>query len=257
MSAKRFTAIRIGIVFVLTILGSLHAVEPGDVIINEVYFDNFAKDLGTNHFDAVELLVVTDKSDLNGLLISDRDIWNVPSEFDGILQDAGQGFLRSVRSGTLVVIYDGTGTDDTDAADFTITLYSDSSLFCNLGGRTNMFLLGNPGDNLHVLHNDHQVDFIKYRPSNKAERGGHPGKLGWDKGYDGFIDVGVLNASAGFRYMGDKAELNDYPVAWQPYSESYFITNNLGQPNGGRNTAWIEKLRQSSAKNNGNAAVSP
>lgn len=248
MSPKRFAALHAGcFLLILTILGSVDAVEPGDVIINEVYFNNVSKDLGTNHFDAVELLVVADKSDLNGLMISDRDKWNVRGEFAGILQDAGQGFLRSVRSGTLLVIYDGTGEDDTDATDFTLALYTDSSLFCNLAGQTNMFLIGNPGDNLHVLHNEQQVDFVKYRPNDKPEHGGDPGRLGWDKGFNGFIDVGLVNENAGFRFLGDKADLNDYPAAWQPYPESYYQTNNLGQPNGGRNTVWIESLRRQGA----------
>lgn len=233
---------------VLIGLGNLNAVEPGDVIINEVYFDNFTRDRGPKHFEAVELLVVADKCDLNGLLISDRDKWNVQTEFQGVLQDAGQGFLRSVRSGTLVVIYDGVGTDDTDPEDFTITLYADSSLFCNLGGRTNAFYLGNYGDNLHLLHNDKQIDFIKFRPNDREERGGDPGNLEWDNGIDGFIDTGLMNESTGVRYLGDKPELNDFPVAWQRYNETYFESNNLGQPNGGRNTDWIENLRKGAEK---------
>ncbi|MBA4148819.1 MAG: hypothetical protein H0X66_11955 [Verrucomicrobia bacterium] len=248
MSAKRSQVWTSGLsLWLFTGLCALHAIEPGDVIINEVYFDNYTKDRGTNHFEAVELLVVKDKINLNGLQISDRDIWTVPSEFQCILQDAGQGFLQSVRSGTLLVIYDGAGDDDTDGEDFTITLYARSSLFCNLAGRTNAFYLGNYGDNLHLMHNNKQVDFIKYRPNNRPERGGDPGNLEWDKGFDGFIDVGLSGESTGFRFLGDKQELNAYPAAWQAYSESYFKSNNLGKPNGGRNTVWIEKLRQQSS----------
>ncbi len=232
---------------------SLLAVEPNEVIINEVYFDEFNKDRGTNHFEAVELLVVTDSLDLNGLQVTDRDVWNVPTEFQCILQDAGQDFLRSVPSGTLLVIYNGQGEDDIDAKDFKLSFYAKSSLFCNVVGKTNAFYLGNYGDNVHLLHNENQVDYIKYRPNDKPARGGDAGKLEWEKGFDGFIDVGKMNDSTGFRYMGDKPEMNSYPATWQAYTETYIESNNLGLPNGGRNTKWIEKLRAGSVSINATA----
>ncbi|MFN7140949.1 MAG: hypothetical protein ACK4UN_16585 [Limisphaerales bacterium] len=231
--------------WVVLLAGSLQAIEPGDVIINEVYYH--PRTVVTNHYEAVELLVVKDKVDLNGLQLSDRDVWNVPTEYQCTLQDAGKGFLKSVPSGTLIVIYDGKGDDDIDHSDFTLKLYARSSLYCNLGGRTNAFHLGNYGDNLHLMHVGKQVDFLKYRPNDRPERGGDPGSLDWEKGFDGFIDVGLMNENVGFRFIGDKPYLNDFLATWMIYPETYLESDNLGKPNGGRNTAWIEKLRESSS----------
>ena len=225
----------------------LFAAAPGDIIINEVYFN--ATDGPTNDVEAVELLVVTDNVDLTGIQISDRDVWNAPSEEQCTLQDLGQGFLRSVPSGTLIVIYDGNGTDDTDASDFVMRFWARSSLYCNVAPTGRALQLGDHGDNLHLIQGNKQLDFVKYRASDRPGAGkGEPGNLNWEKGREGYIDIGPYRTTRGFRYLGDKADLNDFPVAWQVYSETYLEQNNLGEPNGGRNTTWIEQLRSQHSK---------
>ncbi|MBA4149246.1 MAG: hypothetical protein H0X66_14120 [Verrucomicrobia bacterium] len=222
---------------------ALRAANPGDVIINEIYFDA-KKGLGKSHFEAVELLVVADKLNLNGLQVSDRPIWNVPKNDQCTLQDLGHGFLSAVPSGTLIVIYDGNGTDDTNANDFTLSFYARSSLYCNVAPTGNAFSFRKPGKSLHLLYLNGQVDFLKYRASNATHNGpADPGKLGWENGVKGYIDVGMIGENVGFRFLGNKADLNDFPAAWMAYSEDYKKDNNLGKPNGGVNTVWIEALR--------------
>ncbi len=234
------------IVFLFTLLGSAlygRAVAPGEVIINEVYF-NLLESPEPNHFEAVELLVVKSGLDLNGLQISDRDIWNRQSEDQCTVQDLGQGFLGNLRPGTLIVLYNGIGTDDTNASDFVLRFYAQSSLFCNSAPHTNSFRIADSGDNLHLLHLGKQVDFLKYRTKTGKLTSADPGELGWDGGVKATIDVGKEDENVGFRFLGDKPELNDYPAAWRPYTEPYLETNNLGEPNGGKNSDWIEKLRK-------------
>ncbi|MFN7139364.1 MAG: hypothetical protein ACK4UN_08505 [Limisphaerales bacterium] len=219
------------------------AIAPGDVIINEVYFSN--KGGGPGHYEAVELLVVADKLNLNGLQISDRDLWHKPAEYQCTINDMGQGFLSSVRSGTLIVIYDGPGTDVIDTNNFVLKLYTQSSLFCNTAPGTNGFSLVNKADNLHLVHLNKQIDFVKYQVAGANTRApGDPGTLSWDNGGEGHIVIDADGGSTGFRFLGNKPELNDYPAAWHAYSEKYTKVDNLGKPNGGANTEWIERLRQ-------------
>ncbi|MFN7138377.1 MAG: hypothetical protein ACK4UN_03455 [Limisphaerales bacterium] len=221
----------------------VQALEPGDIIINEVYFN--ARGGTTNHVEAVELLVIADKANLNGLQISDRDFWGAPTEDQCTLNDLGQGFLSAVPSGTLLVIYNGHGQDDTNSSDHTLVFWAKSSLFCNISPTGNATQLGDHGDNLHLLQLGKQLDFVKFRASDRPGQGkGDPGKLHWENGSEGFIDVGPYRENVGFRFLGDKADLNDYSAAWMVYAETYLVTNNLGKPNGGRNTEWIETLRR-------------
>lgn len=232
---------------------STQAVEPGDVVLNEVYF-NLLESPEPNHFEAVELLVVQDNLDLNGLQVSDRDIWDRPAEDQCTLQDLGQGFLRGVKSGTLIVLFNGAGEDDTDSSDFLLRFFATSSLYCNVAPTTNAFRIADQGDNLHLLHSGRQVDFLRYLSKTSKRRAGEPGTLTWHGGNDGFIEIGDIDENVGFRFHGDKPELNDYPAAWLPYSEPTTKASNLGQPNGGRNTDWIEQLRK---KKTSQARVAP
>ncbi len=226
-------------------LGSATALEIGDVTINEVYFS--PKGGGQGHHEAVELLVAKDKVDLNGITISDRDFWEKPTEDQCTLQDLGQGFLSSVRSGTLIVIYNGIGEDDTDPNDFVLRFYAKSSLYCNTAPTGNSFKFSNKGDNLHLFQFSKQLDFVKYRTSDLSTRGiADPGLLEWQGGASGYVDVALTGQSTGFRFLGNRADLNDYPAAWTPYSETYKENNNLGKPNGGVNTEWIRLLREKS-----------
>ncbi len=225
---------------------SAQAVEPGDLIINEVYFNN--RGMAKGHYQAVELLVVKDQADLNPLLISDRDFWQFEAEDQGILQDLGQGFLNSVPSGTLIVIYNGIGTDDTDAKDFVMRFYTKSSLFCNLAPTTNAFRFNPASDNVHLVQEKTQIDFVKFRSTDRARTGpSDPGALNWEKGNQGYVDVGITDENTGIKFVGDKPDMNDFLATWQTYPETYLEQNNLGEPNGGRNTKWIESLRKKSA----------
>src|SRR5688500_11979326 len=103
----------------------LGAAEANDVIINEIYFN--PKETWKDQSEAVELLVVKDGVNLNGLIVSDREVWNKRGEEQCLLQDMGQSFLTSVRSGTLIVISKGAGTDDTDPSDFVVRLFAKTS----------------------------------------------------------------------------------------------------------------------------------
>ena len=239
---KKLTSI-LGTVFLG--IASLAALEPNDVIINEVYF--FPKGpIDPEHCETVELLVVADKVNLNGLQLSDRDIWKEPSESQVTVQDMGQGFLNSVRSGTLIVIYRREGIDDTDGSDFVIRLHARSSLFCNTAPSTNSFELSNHDDNLHLLHQGKQIDYVRYRASNpspKERSFAQPGALEWENGSQGFIPIGKLQDNVGIRFVGNKPELNNFPAAWVAYPEPYIKRNNIGKPNGAANTVWIEQLR--------------
>ncbi len=221
------------------------ALEPGDVIINEVRFNSIGT--GAESSEAVELLVVADKVNLNGLQISDRNEWNKETEEQCILNDLNQGFLTNVRSGTLLVIYAGKGEDKTTGADFTITLHVKSSLFCNASPTGKGFALHNQGDNLHLLHNGRQIDFVKYATQDRRKNlCGDPGSLKWEGGELGYIDISSTEIT-GFRFMGNTVEWNDHPAIWQTYS--HVEDDNLGSPNGGRNTEWINLLRAESTFN--------
>ncbi len=235
------------VVFLMS-LSTLRAFQPGDVIFNEVHFDsNKPADKGI--LSAVELLVVADKADLNGLQVTDRPFWNVPKNDQCTLQDLGRGFLGTVRSGTLIVIYNGKGQDDTDGEDFVMTFYARSSLFCNVAPTKSAFDLAPVGRGIHLLHLGAQVDFVKYRASNAEHFApAHPGKLKWEKGADGHIAIGKIGENMGVRFYGDKPDLNDFPIAWFPYSETHKKDNNLGLPNGRANTRWINALRDKASK---------
>ncbi len=231
--------------FLLLAVFSLSAVEPEEVIINEVYYWPKGP-VVPGHNETVELLVVADQINVNGLQVSDRDVWDKATEGQCTLQDLGQGFLKSVRSGTLIVIHRGEGKDDTDGSDFVLRFYARSSRFCNTAPTTNSFELSNHDDNLHVLHHGKQVDFLKYRASNPKEERSHAtsGSLGWDGGEERHIPIGKVQDNTGIRFLGNEPELNDYPASWLAYSEPYLKDNNIGKPNGGANTVWIEGLRK-------------
>ena len=241
--------------FALAVVAS--AIEPGDVILNEVYF--YTKGEETNHYEAVELLVVSDKVNLNNIQITDRDVWYKETEDQCTLNDLGQGFLKSVPSGTLIVIYDGKGEDDIDASDFVLKFYVQSSLFCNATPTGHGFILNDHGDNLHLITQDgRQLDFMKYKPSDAPNpNGGEPGGMSWERGVKGFVDVAPFRQTTGCRFVGDSAELNDYIASWRVYSETYFEDNNLGKPNGGRNTEWINVLRAKASSNQSTASTTP
>ncbi len=97
------------------------------------------------------------------------------------------------------------------------------------------------------MHLNKQIDFVKYRPAGSTGPGhGNPGGLYWDQGVESYIEVDADGGSTGFRFLGNKAELNDYPAAWQAYPEKYTKLDNLGKPNGGINTEWITRLREQS-----------
>lgn len=227
---------------------TLGAVQPGDVIINEVYF-GAPREAEKDSLQVVELLVVTDGSNLNGLQVSDRPRWNVPDKGQCTLQDSGLGFLSAVGSGTLLVIYNGSGTDDTNAVDHLLIFYAQSSLFCNLAPTGEPFSFAKAGDGMHLLHLGKQVDFVKYRVTSAPSPGqADPGKLNWENGAKGHINIGNLGDNVGFRFLGNKPELNDYLATWMPYSEQYKTANNLGQPNGGVNTEWVKALRTDSER---------
>lgn len=245
MTSARSLALQFSVLVILLCIGlPMEAVEPDEVIINELYFS--PKGGGPGHFETVELLVVANELDLNGLQVSDRDFWNRQTEEQCTLQDLGQGFLAAVRSGTLLVIHRGEGTDDTDPSDFLLRFYAKSSLFCNTAPTTNAFKFSNQEDNLHLLHRGgDQVDFIKYRASNRKNQGSsEPGVLEWENGAKGCISIGLIDENVGVRFLGNKPELNNFPAAWQAYSETYRVSDNIGKPNGGLNTQWINELRQ-------------
>lgn len=232
------------------VIGSslLRAVQPGDVIINELYFHP-TKGAGKDHIQAVELLVVADKPNLNGLQVSDRPLWNVPKNGQCTVQDLGAGFLDAVPSGTLIVIYNGKGTDDTDVSDFTLSFYAQSSLYCNVAPEGRAFGFRNVGHSLHLLHFNKQVDFVKYRADDATHHApSEPGKLSWENGAQGHVPIGKIGENVGIRFLGNKPDLNDFLAAWMPYAEDVKTANNLGEPNGGRNTEWVKALRAKATK---------
>src|SRR5690606_14872380 len=131
------------------------------------------------------------------------------------------GFLSAVRSGTLIVIYNGSGQDDTNPADFVLKFYAKSSLFCNIAPTKNAFDLRKQGRALHLLHLARQVDFLKYRASDaKHFAPATPGLLHWEGGREGHVDVGKTGENTGIRFLGDKPDLNDFPAAWIAYPKN-------------------------------------
>ncbi|MBN2376411.1 MAG: hypothetical protein JXD22_08420 [Sedimentisphaerales bacterium] len=232
---------------VLGLCGVVEGALPGEVIINEFYWHTTGN--GPDHYEAVELLVTKNDVNLNGVRVSDRNEWNVIDEGQCTINDQGKGFLTGLRSGTLLVIFNGYGEDDTDASDYVLKLYAQSSPYCDVGATGEAFLLNDKGDNLHLSQGDtEQLDFIKYRSSDYKETGGgDPGKCIWKGGKDGYIDVGTYRLNTGTRYMGNSIEGNDEPKQWENYIETYPMSNNLGLPNGGPNSDWIQALRDKSA----------
>lgn len=238
------------LVGILALVGvpNLYAVQPYDVIINELYFPPL-KPKGKGPLQAVELLVVKEGLNLNGLQVSDRMLWNVPAKDQCTLQDLGRGFLEKVPSGTLIVIYNGKGKDDTNADDFVLTFYAQSSLFCNVAPSGSAFHVRGVGNGFHLLHLNRQVDFVKFRASDATHKApADPGKLNWENGVNGHVDVKETGQNLGIRFLGNKPDLNDYPAAWMPYSDKGRDLDTLGKPNGGLNTDWIEELRAKSSR---------
>lgn len=228
-------------------LGVMHGFEPGEIIINEVYFNTSGGP--ANDFEAVELLVITNGIDLNGLQVSDRNTWFKSTEDQCTLSDLGQGFLAAVPSGTLVVLYNGTGKDDTNASDFVLRFYIKSSLFCNAAPTGNGFQLNDRGDNLHLTYERQQIDFLQFGSSDETMPPlGEPGGLQWDRSGKGYIDVAPFRHNTGFRFIGDTAEMNDFIATWRVYSETVVEENNLGKPSPGRNAEWVKKLRATAKK---------
>ncbi len=237
---------------VLGCIASASAIEPGDVIASEVYLP-VGKLEGKERVQCIEFLVVKDKVDLNGMQLSTRPKWNIPTNDQCTLQDMGSGFLSSVPAGTLLVILNGKGKDDTNSSDFTLSFYAQSSVFCNVAPTGHAFRFGRPGMAFHLLHLNKQVDFVKYRASDATHSApADPGTLGWENGVKGHIDFGKFGANVGFRFMGNKPDLNDFPAAWIPYPDAPENSHNLGEPNGGLNTEWIMALRAKASKAKGN-----
>ena len=228
------------IIAALSIVFVAHGVEPGDVIINEVRF--YPKGQHELAVEAVELLVVKDNCDLNGLQLTDRNEYFRATEDQCTLNDLGRGFLKSVPSGTIIVISDGNGNDDTNASDFVMRFHAKSSLYCNIAPTGHAFQLNNQGDNLHILHESRQIDFVQYALNGRlGVSNGQPAGMKWEKEGAGAIEVSDEPLSVGFRFIGDSVELSDFIASWRPFTVEE--DNNVGKPNGGRNSEWIKKLR--------------
>ncbi len=147
------------------------------------------------------------------------------------------------------MLYNGVGVDDVDPKDFVLRFYANSSLFCNIAPTGHSFQLNDGGDSIHLIHSEKQIDFVKYRASDFPTLGaGNPGGLEWEAKSNGCVDVGIRVESTGIRFIGDKPDLNIYHATWQAFAETSLVDNNLGKPNGGRNTTWIENLRTAAKK---------
>ncbi len=228
----------------LLITGSLAAqtAERGDIIINELYWHNTAG--GEDHFEAVELLVLRDL-DLHQLVLTDAHRWQTPKLGKGEhrleLDDAGTGALRHVRAGTLVVIYDGAGSDDLDGSDHVLKIYAHTSPHARMGSTGHAFRLVDKGDHLHVGQGDEHLHMVRYRAQEYRDmRGGDPGTLPWG---NGCVDVGPYRLNAGSRFVEDSWREANKPKHYQSYQLTYPVVDNLGWPNGGDNTEWIAELR--------------
>jgi glycerophosphoryl diester phosphodiesterase len=221
------------------------AARPGDVIINEFYWHTTGG--GEGHFEGVELLVVNDKVDLNNVVITDRDTFDAPTGEDrAVLNDGGTGALAAIPKGTLVVVYGGAGKDDVDPSDGVIRLYAQSSKLCDARPTGYPFKLNDEGDNLHLFQvGGEQLDYLRYKASDKSPKGKpDAGAQKWGNGSaDAAIDVGAFRVNADTRYTGDTADGNNDPASWVSTNKTTLVDDNLGKPNGGKNTEWIARLR--------------
>ena len=217
-----------------------------NVIINEFYWHTTGG--GKDHYEAVELLVLKPNLDLNNLCLSDRNTFDKVSENVVTLNDNKQGFLKNLKPGTLIVIYNGEGKDDVDSSDYIIRLYSKSSPFATNAGK-NSFSLNDKGDNLHIYKGKTQYHFIKYRSSDYPKEGdGRPGKIPWKGGKSNYINTGLFRLNAGTKFASNSYEKSLQPHYWESYSIIYPLKNNLGLSNGGENSKWIASLRNITLK---------
>ncbi|QQE13465.1 hypothetical protein JD969_08415 [Planctomycetota bacterium] len=212
------------------------------VIINEFYWHTTGG--GDGHYEAVELLVIDPNQNLNDLSVSDRNTWNKVSENTVTINDNNKGFLQNLKPGTLIVIYNGKGTDDIDASDYKIHIYAQSSEYATLQNNKYAFKLNDKGDNLHLFTSNQQLHFIKFRSNEYPKEGdGHPGEISWRGGKNGFIDVGLYRLNAGTKFIGKGYGQSVQHSFWQSYSLTYPVANNLGISNGDKNSEWIASLR--------------
>ncbi|MCK4661818.1 MAG: T9SS type A sorting domain-containing protein [Bacteroidales bacterium] len=126
---------------------------PNDVIINE-YNDDGGSSSTINGIDMgnewIELYVVDGPVNLRNWYITDEEWTTLPTINEGALQIKDNTDFRNIKTGTYILLVDGTGTDDTDGSDKLITLYSGNS---NLT-KTNSFALSNSDDGIALVKDD-------------------------------------------------------------------------------------------------------
>ncbi len=212
--------------------------NPNDVIINEYNDDGGAT--GTkNGIDMsqewVEILVVNGPVDLRNWYITDEE-WSVlsTSSYEGKLQIADSASFASVATGTYVVIIKGSGTDDTDASDGNLVLYSDNANISSKGS----FSLALAGDGLTLVKDDDQIPGEKDAgevPVDYVSWGGEldvPTGLTWSSAISGTEDEDS--------YFSNGANFNnDVAANWVTNAESGgSLTNRTpGAANPGQNDA--------------------
>ncbi|MFQ6613358.1 MAG: hypothetical protein ACE5D1_00805 [Fidelibacterota bacterium] len=180
--------------FAILSIGSLSAQNPNDVIINE-YNDNGGASGIKNGIDMtlewVELLVVKGPVDLRNWYITDEE-WTelTTTSAEGKLQLADSPAFSSVATGTYVVIVKGNGTDDTNAADGNLVLYTGNA---NVASHYT-FSLALGGDGIALIADDDQtagekdageipVDYVSWGSVRDVPTG-----LTWDNAITGTED---------------------------------------------------------------------
>ncbi len=141
----------------LVLFGMIKGQNPNDVIINE-YNDNGGITDTINGIDMsrewVELLVVNGPVDMRNWYITDEEWSNLSiSPGEGILQIGTSTYFSSLTTGTYIVIVKGPGTDDTDAGDGSIVLYSANNNIVKHGN----FSLAAGGDGIALVQDDDQT----------------------------------------------------------------------------------------------------